>query len=150
MADEQLRSMDGQDAVTRIWETVEAANGFVGYLPPNPPVPDWGFIRWQTGPIQENGRNGILFEELLEWVIMPRLAGYNRPTITCYPCEGTGFATGNRCNGCGGAGEVPNPFRNRETSLALTALEEALLWQKRRTELRRRQGVEGTYQPHRS
>lgn len=97
---------------------------------------DWGTITWQHGPIQEVGRNGILFEELLEFVLIPRLEGFNRDRIP------------NPDPGVDAPDTIPNPFRNRETSLAITHLEEALNWLKRRTEKRRRQGVEGTFQPH--
>lgn len=123
--------------------------------------PDWGTIRWQHGPIQEVGRNGILLEELLEFVVIPRLEGFNRPRIA--------YAVGADPNDVARLTSVPlegegpwvlepgfhvawkdNPFRNRETSLAITHLEEALHWLKRRTELRQRQGVEGTFRAHRS
>lgn len=82
---------------------------------------DWGFMLFQHGPIQEHGRNGVTIEEVIEGVLIPRLQGFN---------EG--------------------PFRCRENSLAITHLEEALLWLNRRTELRRRQGVEGVNAPHQS
>ena len=39
-----------------------------------------------------------------------------------------------------------NVVPSRETSLVITKLEEALLWQKRRTEKRVARNVEGTYQ----
>ena len=38
----------------------------------------------------------------------------------------------------------------RETALVKTKLEEALMWQRRRTELRKAQGVEGTFRQHKS
>ena len=112
--------------------------------------PDWGRIVWQHGPIQEVGRNGILLEELLEYVLIPRLQGFNRDRIPCPEHQNRAFDVGELCETCFDTGTVNNPFRNRETSLAITHLEEALNWLKRRTELRRRQGVEGTFQPHRS
>lgn len=37
---------------------------------------------------------------------------------------------------------------DRETSLAITKLEEAFMWLQRRTEKRMAQGVEGTRSPH--
>lgn len=98
-------------------------------------ITGWGFVKWQTGPIQEVGRNGILLEELIEFVIIPRLVGFNRPTIPDPGPKTPGAA-------------IPNPFRNRETSLAITHFEEGLNWLKRRTELRQRQGVEGTFKAH--
>ena len=114
---------------------------------------DWGRILWQHGPLQEVGRNGILFEELLEFVVLPRLQGFNRDRIPCSHCGGTGFVSDevgskDQCSECRMSGTIPNPFRNRETSLAITHLEEGLNWLKRRTELRRRKGVEGTFRAH--
>lgn len=41
-------------------------------------------------------------------------------------------------------------FPCHENALAITKLEEALLWLKRRTELRVKQGVEGKNLPHKS
>lgn len=104
--------------------------------------PDWGRIVWQHGPIQEVGRNGILLEELLDYVVIPRLQGFNRDRIP--------DPAGHVLDGETEVMTIPNPFRNRESSLAITHLEEALNWLKRRAELRRRQDVEGTFQPHKS
>lgn len=101
---------------------------------------EWGHVAWQHGPIQEVGRNGILLEELLEHVVIPRLQGFNRDRIP----DPNGRPQGPD----GDVPTIPNPFRNRETSLAITHLEEALHWLKHRTALRRKQGVEGTFQPH--
>lgn len=42
-----------------------------------------------------------------------------------------------RCNG------LYKKFPSRETALAITKLEEALLWLNRRTDLRKKRGVEG-------
>lgn len=111
---------------------------------------DWGRITWQAGPLQEVGRNGILLEELLEFVVIPRLQGFNRDRIPCPEHQNRAFDVGEQCETCFDTGTINNPFRNRETSLAITHLEEGLNWLKRRTELRRRQNVEGTFQPHRS
>lgn len=145
------QAMDGSPAKTELAYTIlnsPRTDGWEDSIPLDPNA-DWGFIEWQHGPIQEVGRNGILFEELLEFVVIPRLQGFNRDRIPCpephssAPVDQAGCA-------CNGTGEIPNPFRNRETSLAITHLEEALNWLKRRTELRRRQNVEGTFQPHTS
>ena len=76
--------------------------------------------------------------------MIPRLQGFNRDRIPNPDFDTTiGDCPGN-------PPEIPNPFRNRETSLAITHLEEGLNWLKRRAELRRRQNVEGTFQPHKS
>ena len=135
--------MDGSPAEVDLFDTVlknpkvdgEIGLAFWNALPADKSA-DWGRIIWQHGPLREVGRNGILLEELLEFVVIPRLQGFNRESIPVPYGAGTG--------------SIANPFRNRETSLAITALEEGLLWLKRRTELRRQQGVEGTFQPHRS
>lgn len=110
---------------------------------------EWGHVAWQHGPIQEVGRNGILLEELLEFVVIPRLQGFNRDRIPNPAFAAWASAPDSDVlNGEKPEPTIPNPFRNRETSLAITHLEEALHWLKHRTALRRKQGVEGTFQPH--
>lgn len=71
-------------------------------------------IRFQKGPIQEAGVNGISGEALLA-VQIDRL----------------------RCFQAG-------PFACRENAVALTKLEEALMWLQKRTRDRMARGVEGT------
>lgn len=124
MANEAM-SMDGQPASIDLFEAVIGAEAMM----PQAMNTEWGFIKFQHGPIQENGRNGILLEELLEHVIIPRIRGFNRAELE----DGS-----------------PNPFRCRENSLAITHLEEALHWLWHRTMLRQQQGVEGVNKPHRS
>lgn len=46
--------------------------------------------------------------------------------------------------------QLQKAFPCRENALAITKMEEALLWLKRRTELREKQGVEGLNKAHRS
>lgn len=75
-------------------------------------------ITFQQGPIQEVGVNGAHIEDVIDLVI-DRLRGFN---------EG--------------------PYRCRENSLAITALEEANLWLLKRTLNRIEQGVEGYNRPH--
>lgn len=165
----QPKSMDGQEPVTSIHEAA-AESMALGNTPSAPwaggtESADWGFIRWQTGPILEHGRNGILMEELLEFVVLPRLRAYNRPKVWTYELNGTRsgqyFATSDEARAAVAENvesgieqaaivEVANPFVSRENALCITHIEEGLLWQKRRTELRRRQGVEGRSIPHRS
>lgn len=77
-------------------------------------------IRFQDGPIQEHGVNGVGIENVLE-VCRVRLQMFQ---------EG--------------------PFKCRENALAITKIEEALLWLGARTALRQEQGVEGTNQAHKS
>lgn len=77
-------------------------------------------IQFQCGPIPQNGINGVGIENVLE-VCRARLQMFQ---------EG--------------------PFKCRENALALTKIEEALLWLGARTALRQEQGVEGTNNPHKS
>lgn len=74
-------------------------------------------LHFQDGPIKEHGINGTTNEEVIE-LLIERINSLNQP-----------------------------PFNCRENSLAITKLEEALLWLKRRTEKRIERGVEGTAVP---
>lgn len=73
-------------------------------------------IKFQKGPIKEVGVNGISGEALLA-VVIDRL----------------------RCFQAG-------PFACRDNAIALTKLEEAVMWLHKRTHKRMRRGVEGTNQ----
>jgi hypothetical protein len=73
-----------------------------------------GFVHFQEGPILENGVNGVCNEDLIAMVIT-RLEHFNQ-----------------------------SGFRCRENSMAITKLEEALLWLRKRTMGREQRGVEGT------
>ena len=73
-----------------------------------------GELRFQKGPIKETGINGVSNEVLLA-VVVARLEAFNKGEHVC-----------------------------RENSLAITAVEEALLWLKKRTLDRELKGVEGT------
>lgn len=75
-------------------------------------------IKFQHGVVPDAGENGVFNEDVIALLIM-RLSDLNQ-------------------------GE----FRCRENSLAITKLEEALLWLHQRTRNRELQGVEGTLQPH--
>lgn len=72
-------------------------------------------VDFQCGPILEAGVNGCCNEDLIAMVIA-RLESFQ-----------------------GG------PFKCRENSLAITKLEEALLWLRKRTMGREQRGVEGTH-----
>lgn len=74
-------------------------------------------IMFQNGPIPEAGVNGVTHEALLA-VLIDRL----------------------RCFQAG-------PFACRQNALALTKLEEGLMWLHARTHERAMRGVEGTHQP---
>ncbi len=71
-------------------------------------------ILFQNGPIKETGVNGITGEALLA-IEIDRLRGFQ---------EG--------------------PYKCRENAIALTHIEEALMWLQRRTVARIKRGVEGT------
>jgi len=71
-------------------------------------------IRFQNGPIQEAGMNGISNEALLA-VVEDRLLGFQSGEFSC-----------------------------RENALALTKLQEAMMWLLKRTRDRVARGVEGT------
>jgi hypothetical protein len=81
-----------------------------------PELPDLLTLGFQNGPLKEAGLNGISDEALIA-IVIDRLEGFN---------------TG--------------PFRCRENSLAITNLEQALMWLQKRTAGRQRRGVEGTHQ----
>lgn len=71
-------------------------------------------IRFQEGPIRESGVNGIHNEDLLN-IVLERLSGFQQ-----------------------------SKFRCRENAVAITKIEEALMWLRKRTDGRERRGVEGT------
>lgn len=73
------------------------------------------FVKFQKGPIKENGVNGCCNEDLIAMVI-DRLNSFQE-----------------------------SPYKCRENALAITKLEEALLWLRKRTMDRERRNVEGTH-----
>jgi glutamyl/glutaminyl-tRNA synthetase len=72
-------------------------------------------IRFQEGPIKEAGVNGVMNEDLIAMVIC-RLEHFQASEFKC-----------------------------RENAVAITKLEEALLWLRKRTMGRETRGVEGTH-----
>lgn len=72
-------------------------------------------VSFQEGPIKENGVNGVNNEDLIAMVIN-RLEHFNRSEFSC-----------------------------RENAMAITKLEESLLWLRKRTMGRETRGVEGTH-----
>ncbi len=97
-------------------------------------------IRFQNGPIAEFGFNGLSNEALLA-VVIDRMRGFQgMPPVHPMPV-GTppGFE---------GARLAPNrpPFQCRENAIALTHLEDALMWLQKRTRDRMARGVEGKNQ----
>lgn len=73
-------------------------------------------VRFQNGPIKESGVNGITQEALLA-VVEDRLASFQA-----------------------------GPFACRENAIALTKVQEAMLWLHKRTRDRQARGVEGTHE----
>lgn len=71
-------------------------------------------IHFQNGPIQESGVNGISNESLLA-IVEDRLIGFQSGQFAC-----------------------------RENAVALTKLQEAMMWLQKRTRDRMARGVEGT------
>ncbi len=71
-------------------------------------------IAFQKGAIKENGVNGVMNEDLIA-IVIDRLQGFQDGDYKC-----------------------------RENAIALTKLEEAMLWLRKRTMDRERRGVEGT------
>lgn len=72
-------------------------------------------IHFQEGPIKEAGVNGVCNEDLIAMVIC-RLEHFNK-----------------------------SEFSSRDNAMAITKLEEALLWLRKRTIGRENRGVEGTH-----
>lgn len=72
-------------------------------------------INFQEGAIKEHGVNGVCNEDLIAMVIC-RLEHFNQ-----------------------------SEFRSRDNAVAITKLEEALLWLRKRTIGRENRGVEGTH-----
>lgn len=73
-------------------------------------------IRFQVGPLQEYGPNGISVEALLT-IVEDRLLGFQSGEFSC-----------------------------RENAVALTKIQEAMMWLHKRTRDRVARGVEGTSQ----
>jgi hypothetical protein len=78
-------------------------------------IPKWRTeVRFQNGPVQEAGANGISQEALLA-VVIDRLRSFQS-----------------------------GPYACRENAVALTKCEEAMMWLQKRTRDRLARGVEGT------
>ena len=71
-------------------------------------------VNFQEGPIKENGVNGVANEDLLG-MVLARLEGFQNSEYKC-----------------------------RENACAITKIEEALMWLRKRTNARVKRGVEGT------
>lgn len=71
-------------------------------------------VNFQEGPVKENGVNGVANEDLLG-MVLARLEGFQNSEYKC-----------------------------RENACAITRIEEALMWLRKRTNARVKRGVEGT------
>ncbi len=76
----------------------------------------FGTVSFQNGPIKEAGVNGVMNEDLIA-IVIDRMRGFQSGDFAC-----------------------------RDNALALTKLEEALMWLRNRTNEREARGVEGTYE----
>ena len=86
-------------------------------VPPqeNEPQRVLGIVSFQNGPIKEAGVNGVMNEDLIA-IVIDRMRGFQSGDYRC-----------------------------RDNALALTKLEEALMWLRNRTNEREARGVEGTH-----
>lgn len=88
----------------------------VGPVNANPKEVTWVQpIQFQEGPIKEHGVNGVHNEDLIA-IVIDRMRGFQSGDYAC-----------------------------RDNALALTKLEEALMWLRNRTNEREARGVEGTH-----
>ena len=120
MSDEAQVAMDGSPATTLLFnfKNATADNGYGEGFAAASPQGPFGEIKWQLGPVGDVGINGTTVEDVIE-VCIARIAAFNA-----------------------------GPFRCRENSLAITAMEEARNWLLQRTRARQEQGVEGTNASH--
>lgn len=81
-----------------------------------------GFLKFQEGPRNEVGINGLFIADDEEPAVLSALIQHLKNLNGVMP--------------------------SRETSLAITKLEECNFWLLERKHARQRQGVLGTYQPH--
>ena len=79
---------------------------------------EYGFLKFQEGPRNDVGRNGLFIAE----DVMPKLIEHLKNLNGVLP--------------------------SRETALAITKLEECNMWLLERRRAREAQAVLGTYQPH--
>lgn len=83
-------------------------------LPDGQVLISYAKVNFQKGPIKENGVNGVHNEDLIA-IVLDRLQSFQ-----------------------------DSPYSCRENALAITKLEEALMWLRKRTDDRKKRGVEGT------
>ena len=94
-----------------------APHNFIVYEKGDEPIPakELAVVHFQEGPIKECGINGVCNEDLIAMVIC-RLEHFQQSEYKC-----------------------------RDNACAITKLEEALLWLRKRTMGRENKGIEGTH-----
>jgi len=98
------------------WFVVEPSFNYVKSIgKQHEPISPLSQIRFQEGPIKECGVNGVCNEDLIAMVII-RLEHFQKSEFAC-----------------------------RDNAIAITKLEEAMLWLRKRTVAREARGVEGTH-----
>ena len=80
--------------------------------------PPFAKVSFQNGPVKEAGVNGVHQEDLLN-IVVDRLESFQK-----------------------------GDFRCRENAIAITKIEEALMWLNSRTQKRQDKGIEGTNVNH--
>jgi hypothetical protein len=83
---------------------------------PSEPQAVYAQVDFQNGPVKESGVNGCQNEDLIA-IVIDRLQGFQGGKFSC-----------------------------RENAIALTKLEEVLMWLRKRTDNRVARGVEGTHE----
>ena len=108
----------GTSKYTRVFARDERGAGNANHLysinQAKVPAVILGEVKFQKGPIKENAVNGVMNEDLIA-IVIDRMEGFQSGKYAC-----------------------------RENAIALTKLEESLLWLRKRTMDRERRGVEGT------
>lgn len=93
-----------------------APHHFKVYADVGQPAPyEVGEVNFQSGPIKEAGVNGVMNEDLLV-MVLTRLEHFQQTDYRC-----------------------------KENAMAITKIQETLLWLRKRTMGREQRGVEGTY-----
>jgi len=101
---------------TRVYQETEYTNNAPHYFVVRSGAEELAEINFQNGAIKEVGVNGVMNEDLLAMVIV-RLQHFQDTEYAC-----------------------------KENAMAITKLEEALLWLRKRTMGREQRGVEGTHE----
>lgn len=101
-------------------------------------------IRFQNGPINEAGVNGISNEALLA-ILIDRMRGFQHGRKAPIGLQRTDDSSVMTDTNTDFDFNTRGKYASRENACALTHLEEALMWLQKRTRDRLARGVEGTY-----